>query len=137
MSKYPAVLYVEDDALSRSVMEIMLTNALGLSKVIIFDDSSDFEAKLAHLPFRPDIIFLDIHMKPLDGFEMLNILRSHPEFSKQPIAALTASVMNEEVARLKEAGFSGVISKPIDLDTFPELMHQLLSGQQVWRVISL
>jgi hypothetical protein len=49
--------------------------------------------------------------------------------------ALTASVMNEEVHKLREAGFHSVIAKPIDVDTFPDLLHRIVGGETVWRII--
>lgn len=135
MSQYPAVLYVEDDPMSRSVMEILMLHQLGLSNVVIFPDSSGFHDRLDELSFQPDIIFLDIHMEPIDGFQMLEILRSYDKFADVPIVALTASVMNEEVMQLKEAGFNGVIPKPLDLDTFPNMLDALVQGQEIWRII--
>lgn len=136
MPDNPAILYVEDDPKSRMVMKMLLVEYLKLEKVIIFEDSTDFEANLDKMPFRPDIIFLDIHMNPLDGFEMLAILRSKSPFEHLPIVALTASVMNQEIQKLREAGFNGVIPKPINILEFPQTLQQLLNGEEIWRVIS-
>jgi hypothetical protein len=38
------------------------------------------------------------------------------------------------VKMLKEAGFDGVIAKPLDYDTFPNVLHRILKGEQVWHV---
>lgn len=127
-------LYVEDDALSREIMGMMLTS-LGYHQVVMFEDSSHFLAKLETLPFLPDIIFLDIHMKPVDGFQMLQWLREHPAFANQKIIALTASVMNEEVARLRNEGFDGAIGKPLDFEMFPTLLERILRGEMIWHVV--
>jgi CheY-like chemotaxis protein len=78
---------------------------------------------------------LDIHVKPLSGFDMLDYLRQHSTYKTTPVIALTASVMNEEVQRLRSAGFNGVISKPVDLDTFPEKVHRVLKGETVWNIL--
>jgi CheY-like chemotaxis protein len=129
-----SVLYVEDDPQSREVMELLLRSELGLSNVTIFEDSTDFMARVERLRLKPDIILLDIHMHPYTGFQMLEMLREQGAWSSVPVIALTASVMNEEVQQLKMAGFNGVIAKPIDLDTFPEAMQRVLNGQQVWRI---
>lgn len=130
----PAILYVEDDPLSRVVMEALLVRGMGHQKVIIWEDSSDFVHKLASLPWQPDVIFLDIHVDPLDGFEMLTIIRQDETYNRISVVALTASVMNEEVKRLKEAGFNGVIAKPLDVDGFPKTLNRILSGEEVWYV---
>lgn len=134
MSDYPVVLYVEDDSRSRRVMEMTLKREMGLSNVILFEDSTDFVPNVRTLTPKPDVIFLDIHVKPYDGFEMLHFLRGMPEYNGTPIVALTASVMNEEVQRLREAGFHSIIGKPVDLDTFPDLLQRILDGESVWHI---
>lgn len=135
MTNLPSILYVEDDPMSRAVMEIILVEQMGLHNVAIFEDSTGFEDRISQLPFVPDIVFLDIHMEPIDGFQMLHILRSHQVYEDLPIIALTASVMNEEIAKLRTVGFSGVIPKPIDLDSFPELVEKIRAGAEIWRIV--
>lgn len=115
-------------------MNILLTKQMGLTQVAIFESSVDFEGQLARLPFQPDIIFLDIHMKPASGFDLLKVLRGMSDYARKPIVALTASVMNEEIDQLKDAGFNGVIPKPIHQNTFPESFQKLLNGETVWQI---
>lgn len=128
----PVIVYFEDDDLSRDVMHACLTRGLGYRNVTIFEDSTDFENKLERLLSKPDVIFLDIHMEPVDGFTMLKIIRQSRTYRSTKVIALTASVMNEEVKMLKEAGFDGVIAKPLDYDVFPTVLQRILSGEQVW-----
>lgn len=130
----PVIIYFEDDALSRDVMRACLTRGLGYHNVTIFEDSTDFENRLVGLSSAPDVIFLDIHMEPIDGFTMLKLIRQSETFPAARVIALTASVMNEEVKMLKQAGFDGVIAKPLDYDTFPTVLHRILNGEQVWHV---
>lgn len=130
----PTILYVEDDTNSREILHLMMLES-GLNHVTIFEDSSDFDVRVKALNPAPDLFLLDIHIQPHDGFAMLKMLRAHEAFKTTPIVALTASVMNEEVQRLKQAGFSGVIPKPIDQDNFLELVRRFLRGEQSWRVI--
>jgi CheY-like chemotaxis protein len=89
--------------------------------------------KLKALPRRPDVILLDIQLKPLDGFAVLSLLRNDPQFTGVRVIALTASVMSEEVMRLRDSGFDGAIGKPISVTTFPALIEQVVSGITVWR----
>jgi len=133
MSSGLTFLYVEDDMLSSKIMQLLL-ESMGHSQIYLFEESEDFLGKLASLPQIPDVIFLDIHVEPHNGFEMLEMLRRHDRFANTRIVALTASVMNEEISRLKNAGFDGVIAKPIDQDAFPELLSRVLRGEKVWRV---
>lgn len=135
MSEEPAVLYVEDDLMSRMVMEVILVEQMHLSNVAIFKDSINFAAQLAQLTFQPTVVFLDIQVSPIDGFGMLKVLRERPQYARVPIVALTASVMNEDIIKLRKAGFNGVIPKPIDIDVFPDAITKLMAGEEYWRVI--
>jgi CheY-like chemotaxis protein len=130
----PVILYVEDDFLSREVMQALLIRGMGYRNITIFDDSTDFMNKLDTLSSKPDVIFLDIHMEPVDGFTMLRQIRENEGLRSTKVVALTASVMNEEVKMLKDAGFNGVIAKPLDADTFPKTLQRILNGEHVWNV---
>ncbi len=127
-------LYVEDDPLSRQVMQMLVEMGLGAKNLILFEDSSDFLARLQALSKKPDIFMLDIHVKPYDGFQMLEMIRSCPAYASTPVIALTASVMSEEVARLRECGFNGAIAKPLSLKTFPQLLERAVKGEHVWHI---
>jgi two-component system cell cycle response regulator DivK len=127
-------LYVEDDPLSQEIMRMIMAHGMGVENLMIFDNSQDFMKRTLGLNPKPEIIMLDIHISPLDGFEMLSLLRSNRDFRETKIIALTASVMNEEVEKLRRAGFDGAIAKPLSLHTFPGLMQQIIAGEHVWHV---
>lgn len=127
-------LYVEDDRLSRDVMETMLRDMLGITSYTIWENSKDILHRLNNLDPQPDIVLLDIHMEPISGFEILELIRTQPKYRDCMVYALTASVMNEEVQQLRTAGFDGVIGKPLDADTFPELFEKLEARQPVWKI---
>ena len=135
MNVQPVILYVEDDAKSRTIMNLLLKTRMGLQHLTMFEDSTDFLMRLKALDPAPNIIFLDIHVKPYSGFEMLAMVRLDPVFHKTPVVALTARVMNEEVQQLRARGFDGCLAKPIDLDTFPEILDHILNGETIWRII--
>ncbi|HEX2905247.1 MAG TPA: response regulator [Phototrophicaceae bacterium] len=134
MNNLPVVLYVEDDPQSRKLMRMLLKGRMNLPHVTILENSEDFLAKVEALDPKPDLIFLDIHVKPYDGFEMLRMLRQLDSVKGTPVVALTASVMNEEVQQLRTAGFNGCLAKPIDLATFPETVASILAGEIIWRI---
>jgi CheY-like chemotaxis protein len=135
MNDDPSVLYVEDDARSRKVMELILKSIMKLSHVTIFEDSASFVERLQALSPYPDVILLDIHVKPYSGFEMLDMLRQFDQFKQVPVVALTASVMNEEVVQLRTAGFDSCLSKPIDSESFPSTLKRIANGENLWRIL--
>ena len=134
MSHTHHFLYVEDDDTSRMVMEVLLSYWGHDYELSLFEDSTDFISRLESLPARPDIIFLDIHMKPHTGFEMLEMLRGHQDYRNTTIIALTASVMNEEIHNLKQVGFNGAIAKPLNRELLPQLLTSICNGESVWHV---
>jgi two-component system, cell cycle response regulator DivK len=67
----------------------------------------------------PDLILMDISLPGIDGVEATRQLKGEPSTATIPIVALTASVLQADRARFEEAGFAGLIAKPIDVLTFP------------------
>ncbi len=127
-------LYVEDDPLSREVMETMLIDLIGVGNLAMFTDSIDFMARLRELEPQPDFILLDVHVEPYNGYEVLSFIRSDPEYRTSKVVAVTASVMLDEVKQLQAGGFDGALAKPLDMSTFPDLIQRLERGEAVWQV---
>ena len=130
----PHFLYVEDDMRSRKVVELLLSRVMGYEHVTIFEDSANFMERVRALPTIPDVIFLDVQIKPHDGYAMINMLRSDPTYQKATIIAMTANVMSHDVEQLQQVGFSGLIGKPILKENFPDLVKKLLAGESVWYI---
>ncbi len=130
----PAFVYVEDDTLSREVMQVLIEN-LGYKNLTMLADTENFIARIEVLDPQPTIFFLDVHIGPEDGFQILGKIRAHPQFAHSTVIAVTASVMNEELTRLRRAGFNGAIAKPIDFESFPRLIAGLLAGAEIWHVV--
>ncbi|MEO8392430.1 MAG: response regulator [Chloroflexota bacterium] len=135
MQANPVFLYIEDEPFSRTVMEILMVRGLGYKNLHIFSNSEQFLERIEALAQKPDVIFLDIHLKPYDGFEILALLRQQPAYHSTCVIALTASVMNEEVEMLRHSGFNGAIAKPIDQVAFPGLLQRILGGEEVWNIV--
>lgn len=68
----------------------------------------------------PDLILMDISLPGIDGVEATRQLKDQPSTASIPIVALTASVLQADRARFDEAGFAGLIAKPIDVMTFAQ-----------------
>ena len=69
------LLCVEDDSSNRLVMKLLVEKTLNVRYYAIFEDSADFLPRVRSLPVRPDIILLDIHVSPFNGFQMLYMIR--------------------------------------------------------------
>jgi len=113
-------------------MKLIVEKVMKIPSLTLFQGSENFPEKMSGLEEIPDIFLLDIHIKPYDGFEMLAILRADRRFRRSKIIAVTASVMGEEVDQLKQSGFDGAISKPLNIQTFPDLIARVVKGENVW-----
>jgi two-component system cell cycle response regulator DivK len=89
-------------------------------------DASLQLAKQAH----PDLILMDIYMPGKNGYEASQALKSDPETHDIPIVAFTALAMEKDRQRAEAAGCIGIISKPIDVDTFASTVASFLSKSQ-------
>jgi CheY-like chemotaxis protein len=135
MTEHTTFLYVEDDPRSREVMNLLMTKVIKVKELVLFEDSADFGLRLNDLTREPDVILLDIHVKPHDGFAMLNMIRREPALKNAKVIALTASVMNEEVEAMRSRGFDGAIAKPLSMTSFPGLIERIVAGEAVWHIV--
>jgi CheY-like chemotaxis protein len=105
-----------------------------VQNLFMFEESSNFVMRVKELPKQPDVILLDIHVTPYDGFTMLQLVREDADLKNAKVIALTASVMNEEVEALRARGFDGAISKPLSVSLFPGLIERIVAGESVWHI---
>jgi signal transduction histidine kinase/ActR/RegA family two-component response regulator len=113
------VLYVEDNATNRAVMQAFFQSQATWELLLADDGKSGLAlARDAH----PDVIVLDIHLPDLDGHEVLQALRADPATAAIPVLALTADARPEERERGLRAGFSAYLTKPV---VFAELVAAL------------
>ncbi len=69
----------------------------------------------------PDLILMDVRMPGgIDGLEATQRIKALPELAHIPILAMTASVRPEDMQRALDAGCSGFVRKPIDIDELPK-----------------
>ena len=72
---------------------------------------------------HPDLIFLDLNLPKKDGREVLAEIKSNEELRQIPVVVLTTSQAEEDIARAYELGASCYCGKPIDLDSFLNLVQ--------------
>ena len=79
-----------------------------------------------------DFILMDIMLPYEDGFAAMRKIRLNHAFDKIPIIAVTALATEEEMNKAILAGFNGFLGKPLDPDTFPKQINQILAHKSVW-----
>lgn len=89
------------------------------------------EAARAHLP---DLIFLDVQMPRLNGFEVCRRLRQEPGLGKTKIVMLTAASQAADRATGLAAGADEYLTKPFSPLKLLSLIRALLPGVPLWPV---
>ena len=136
------ILVVDDVEINLEIV-IALLEPTG---VIIDTALSGIEAveAISANPGRYDLIFMDVQMPGMDGYEASRQIRAMEspdnnalEFpsetpqlsvfsSKIPIIAMTANVFKEDIDKCMEAGMDGHLGKPIDIEEVMKILHQFL-----------
>ncbi|MDR1803969.1 MAG: response regulator, partial [Treponema sp.] len=79
-------------------------------------------------PERYDLIFMDVQMPEMDGYEATRLIRSLdvPNARKIPIIAMTANVFREDIDKCLEVGMNDHVGKPLDFnEVLVKLRHYL------------
>ena len=113
-------LLVVDDNHDAAISLSVLLRLQGHEVRVAHDGPSALEIATT---FRPDIIFLDIGMPGMDGYQVARRLRQQPGLEKVVLAALTGWGQQEDRRRSAEAGFDHHLVKPPE----PEVVQRLLA----------
>jgi len=106
-SKY--IVYVEDDPINALLMTDIIKKMTNHHLVVAKTGNEGLKLILEQLP---DLVLLDLGLPDIDGYEILEQMRTHPEAKKIPAIAMTAKAMMEDVERGERAGFDDYIIKP-------------------------
>ena len=107
-------LLVEDSELNQMIAEDILTS--WGAKVDIAENGRVGVEKYTENDY--DIIFMDIQMPEMDGYECTRLIRASgkPAAKSVPIIAMTANVMREDIEKAYQSGMNAHVGKPIDID---------------------
>ncbi|MDX2163535.1 MAG: hybrid sensor histidine kinase/response regulator [bacterium] len=124
MTNNRTILYIEDDAASRSLVERTLKFH---GYHVLVADCGLAGIDLARKE-TPDLILTDINLPDLTGREITTRLRSDPQFEHTPIVALTAQSLGEQRELALAAGLTGYLTKPLDIEALPTQVDFFLKG---------
>ena len=79
-------------------------------------------------PEKYDLIFMDVHMPEMDGFEATRQIRALdvPRAGNIPIVAMTANVFKEDIDKCLAAGMNDHVGKPLDMTIVMEKLRKYL-----------
>lgn len=74
--------------------------------------------------FQPDVIFCDIGLPGMNGYEVARNLRSDEQLKDVYLIALSGYAQPEDIERSKEAGFNRHVAKPVDLAKLEQILEE-------------
>jgi len=99
-SSDPTVLVIDDDEVSRYLLKSLLHGA----NFRISEASNGFEGLQTAQAIIPTVVFLDLNMPDLSGFEVLERLKNEPKTAEIPVVIYTSKVLDEkEISSLSKA----------------------------------
>jgi PAS domain S-box-containing protein len=113
-----------DDNRDAATTMSMFVQELGGSALTAHDGASGLEAIES---FHPDIVFMDIGMPGLDGYEVCRRIRQMPSQQHVVLVAVTGWGQAQDKRRALDVGFDAHLTKPVD----PDAVAQLLAGAAV------
>ena len=75
---------------------------------------------------KPSLVLLDVMMPEMDGFEVLNSIRSDPDVKDIPVVMLTAKSQDEDILRGYNEQVSSYMTKPFNLDELVTTINMIL-----------
>jgi CheY-like chemotaxis protein len=119
-----SVLCIDDNPVNLKLVAQILGMRPHLRLITAHAPELGIELALGHLP---DLILLDINMPGMDGYQVLDVLKSSPRLKHIPVVAVTANAMPRDIARGKQAGFADYLTKPLHIHHFLQVLDALLA----------
>lgn len=116
------VLVVDDSQTIRTSATSILSEEYELMTA---EDGLDALSKVGK--FHPDIIFIDIVMPRLGGYETVSLLRANPEFSMLPIIMMSSKSGTFDIAKGRLIGCDSYVVKPFDRETLLNSLNDALA----------
>jgi len=118
------ILYIEDNpdnvALVRRIFDYR-------QDIRLLSSSTAFAGIELAQSEKPDLILMDIRMPEMDGLTAFKILQSIEVTKSIPVVGLTADAMDENIKIALDMGFTGYITKPIDVSIFLEKIDEVFA----------
>ena len=119
------ILIVEDNEKTRK----LLRDVLQFKGYRTIEAETGEDGVTLAMQHKPDLILMDYQLPGIDGIEAFRRIRNSPDTAHIPIVAVTASAMPEDAKKMKEAGFDGFLTKPINVKGFVQFVADVFSAK--------
>jgi len=122
------VLVVDDNEINLRLAEIILKkNQYDVTTICSGEDSIELA-----MHNKYDLIFMDLHMPGMDGYDAAKQIRQHQDGGHRPvIVALTANAMPQEIDKIESCGMDDIIIKPISSQLIVDIISKWFSDSYI------
>jgi CheY-like chemotaxis protein len=129
MTDQPLALIIDDNQMNIDVLEMLLVReGVECSFVTTPRNLDEVLDQIPHI----QVVFLDLEIPNYDGLALGQQLREDQRLQGVPIVAYTVHADRSDWA--KDAGFHSWLSKPLNVQRFPEQLQMILNNEPVWDV---
>lgn len=118
------VLVADDNEFNILLIKTIIQDILPNAQII--EASNGMEAVTYYKQYLPDIVFMDVQMPEMNGYDATKSIRSIEKLKRTPIIALTAAAVNDERERCLAYGMNDYVSKPFVKDTIIDTINKWL-----------
>jgi len=120
------ILLAEDVEINREIVLALLEPML--IEIDCAENGMEAVRKFSEAPDKYDMIFMDLQMPQMDGYEATQRIRAldTPKARSIPIIAMTANVFREDIEKCLHVGMNSHIGKPLNFDEVLEKLHSFM-----------
>jgi CheY-like chemotaxis protein len=119
-----SVLYVEDNPVNLTLMQLVLGTLDGLTVLHAPDAEAGVAAAARH---RPNLILSDLHMPGINGIEGVRRLKANAETCDIPVVMVSSDNTDDNVAAAMDAGCVAFLPKPFEISKMITVVVAVLS----------
>ena len=119
------VLCIDDNPVNLKLIAQILSKRLGIDLVTAHTPGLGIQLAMSR---QPELILLDINMPGMDGYQVLEVLKSYARTRSIPIVAVTANAIPRDIEKGGTAGLDEYLTKPLDVVKFLAAVDRCLAG---------
>ena len=129
-SRHREILLVEDSPGDVMLVREAMSALAVTNRLHVVSDGAEAlkflggEDEYAGTP-SPDLILLDLNLPVMDGREALQNIKQHPQWKRIPVAVLSTSDSEEDIASSYDLLAACYIVKPMDIQSFREVIRAI------------
>ena len=124
------ILAAEDNEINAEIL-VELLEIEGVECEVVSNGQEALEKFTASAPDRYDMIFMDVQMPVMNGYEATRAIRAskHVNAKNIPIIAMTANAFDDDVRAALDSGMNAHLAKPIDMDKLKSVVVKIREEQ--------